>query len=119
MGSALETFASSPRKAHAVAFGAGGIASLSTDAAELVHEQGSPRAGSTGKSQMMASHFPCRACGLPTEGVDIYVICADCALDFEGRVEGQVEGSRRDGADHLAPITGETEARLRRLLDDW
>ena len=63
----------------------------------------------------MASHFPCRACGLPTEGVDTYVICSDCTLDFEERFRE----SACDGAEHLPPITGETEVRLRRLLDDW
>lgn len=63
----------------------------------------------------MDSHFPCRACGLPTEGVDTYVICSDCALDFELRFGD----ARHDGAKHLAPITGDIEARLRQLLDDW
>ena len=63
----------------------------------------------------MASRFPCRACGLPTEGVDTYVICSDCAFDFDQ----QCRESSRDGAEHLTPITDETEARLRRLLDDW
>jgi hypothetical protein len=63
----------------------------------------------------MASHFPCRACGLLTEGVDTYIICLDCALDFERRFSER----GHDGTEHLVPITGETEARLRRLLDDW
>jgi hypothetical protein len=47
--------------------------------------------------------------------VDTYVICSDCAREYE---EG-FEDLGRDGAEHLAPITGETEACLRRLLDDW
>ena len=63
----------------------------------------------------MASHFPCRACGLLTESVDTYVMCSDCALNFERRFRE----FRHDGAEHLAPITGETEAHLRRPLDDW
>jgi hypothetical protein len=64
---------------------------------------------------MTASRFPCRACGLPTEGLDTYVICADCALDFERRFRETVG----DGFRHLPEIAGATEARLRRLLDDW
>jgi len=63
----------------------------------------------------MALRFPCRACGLSTEGVDVYVICVDCALVFEMRFRETI----RDGVQHLPPITGETEDRLRRLLDDW
>jgi hypothetical protein len=47
--------------------------------------------------------------------VDSYVICSDCTRDFDLRSTA----SRRDGAEHLAPITGETEAQLRRLVDDW
>ena len=63
----------------------------------------------------MDSYFPCRACGLPTEGVDSFVICSDCALDFELRFRE----SRRDDAEDQVPITGEIEARLRRLVDNW
>lgn len=66
-------------------------------------------------AQMTASRFPCRACGLPTEGLDTYVICSDCTLDFERRFRETVH----DGVQHLPQITGATEARLRRLLDDW
>ena len=68
-----------------------------------------------GESQMTASRFPCRVCGLPTESVDTYVVCAACALSFEMRFRESVG----DGVRHLPPITGETEARLRQLLDDW
>jgi hypothetical protein len=64
---------------------------------------------------MPASRFPCRACGLPTDGVDTYVICSDCTLDFEMRFRE----TSHDGVQHLPEITGEIEARLRRLLDDW
>lgn len=64
---------------------------------------------------MTASRFPCRACGLSTESVDMYVICADCLLAIEMRSRER-DG---DGVEHLPPITGETEVRLRRLLDDW
>jgi hypothetical protein len=64
---------------------------------------------------MPASRYPCRACGLLTEGVDTYVICSACTLDFEMRYREAV----RDGVQHLPPITGDIEARLRRLLDDW
>jgi hypothetical protein len=64
---------------------------------------------------MPASRFPCRACGLSTEGFDTYVICSDCTLAFERRFRETVH----DGVQHLPQISGETEARLRRLLDDW
>jgi hypothetical protein len=63
----------------------------------------------------MASHYPCRACGLPTEGIDAYVICPDCTLDFDSQFS---ERERGDALDR-SPIAGEAEARLRRLLDDW
>jgi hypothetical protein len=45
----------------------------------------------------------------------MYVICADCLLALEMRSRER-DG---DGVQHLPPIMGETEARLRRLLDDW
>jgi len=63
----------------------------------------------------MASRFPCRSCGLSTEGVDTYVVCSDCILALELRFRESIG----DGVQHLPQITGETEARLRRLLDDW
>jgi hypothetical protein len=64
---------------------------------------------------MTASRFPCRACGLATEGVDTYVICSDCTLGFEMRFRETIG----DGVQHLPPIAGETEARIRKMLDDW
>jgi hypothetical protein len=64
---------------------------------------------------MPASGFPCRACGLLTEGVDAYVICADCTLEFEARYQETIH----DGEQRVPQITGEIEARLRRLVDDW
>ena len=63
----------------------------------------------------MDSRFPCRACGLSTESVDVYVVCEDCLAALEMRYRERTG----DGVQHLPPITGETEARLRRLLDDW
>jgi hypothetical protein len=63
----------------------------------------------------MASHVPCRSCGRSTDGVNVCTISSDCARDVERRFKA----SERDGADHLAPITGATEARLRRLVDNW
>ena len=68
---------------------------------------------------MMASRFPCRACGLLTEGVDTYVVCADCLSDFDtGRRTGMVLRNVRpyDELVH-APMTPADEARVRRLLD--
>jgi hypothetical protein len=64
---------------------------------------------------MTALRYPCRVCGRPTEGVDAYVVCSDCVLDFEMRARERVG----DGVQHLPRIAGETEARLRKLLDDW
>ena len=62
-----------------------------------------------------ASRFPCWVCGLPTEGVDAYVVCSDCLLTYERRSRERAG----DGVDHLPLIAGEAEARLRKLLDDW
>jgi hypothetical protein len=64
---------------------------------------------------MAVSRYPCRVCGLLTEGVDTYVICSACLLGFETRSRER----SGDGVGHLPSITGEVEARLRRLLDDW
>jgi hypothetical protein len=64
---------------------------------------------------MAASHFPCRVCEQPTEGVDTYVVCSDCSLHFEMRFRERVG----DGVQHLPHVTGDIEVRLRRLLDDW
>ena len=64
---------------------------------------------------MAATHFPCRVCGQPTQGADDYVVCSDCVMGYEMRSRER-DG---DGVNHLPPITGETEAGLRRLLDDW
>ena len=64
---------------------------------------------------MAASRFPCRVCGRATDGVDTYVVCSACLLGFETRFRGRVG----DGLDHLPPIVGDVEARLRQLLDDW
>ena len=64
---------------------------------------------------MAVSRYPCWVCGLPTEGVDRYVVCSDCVLVFERRSRERVG----DGAGHLPLIAGEVEARLRKLLDDW
>ena len=64
---------------------------------------------------MAASSFPCWVCGRPTDGVDAYVVCSECLLGLERRSRERVG----DGADHLPPIAGDVEARLRKLLDDW
>lgn len=72
---------------------------------------------------MPTSRFPCRVCGESTEGVDTYVVCADCAADFDVWAD---ENDRRSwaagtaGAPTNVPLSpDEVEARLRRLLDDW
>ena len=64
---------------------------------------------------MSGSRFPCRVCGQPTDAQDTYVVCVDCATRFEMRARER-DG---DGIRHLPPITGEVEARLRALVDDW
>jgi hypothetical protein len=64
---------------------------------------------------MRSSRFPCRVCGMPTSGTDTYVVCSDCLLRFE-KLSRHRAG---DGTEHLPPITGVVEARLRKLLDDW
>jgi hypothetical protein len=64
---------------------------------------------------MAVSRYPCRVCGLPTDGVDTYVVCSDCLLRYERRFREQ-DG---DGVGHLPSIDGEVEVRLRKLLDDW
>ena len=64
---------------------------------------------------MAVSRYPCRVCAQFTEGVDTYVVCSGCLTRFEMRFRERVG----DGVDHLPPVTGDVEARLRRLLDDW
>jgi hypothetical protein len=68
---------------------------------------------------MPARRFPCRVCGASTDGVDTYVVCADCLRDFDtGRRTGVVLRNVRpyDALAH-ARMTPEDEARVRRLLD--
>ena len=64
---------------------------------------------------MALSRYPCRVCGLPTHGVDTYVVCSDCLLRFERRSRERAG----DGVSHLPSIDGDVESRLRKLLDDW
>jgi hypothetical protein len=74
---------------------------------------------------MGVSRYPCRACGISTEGEDTYVICPSCLAELEPRWDGQAAAPEGPGAvppegwlpQPLAP--DEIEARLRRLLDDW
>lgn len=74
---------------------------------------------------MTASRFPCRVCGLSTEGVDVYVVCSDCVAEYEQHAR---DGLADDGrSPHVPPTCSthppltarEVEARLRKLLDDW
>ena len=64
---------------------------------------------------MAVLRFPCRVCGLSIEGVDTYVVCSDCLAHFDMRARER-DG---DGVRHLPQITGDVEARLRALVDDW
>jgi len=64
---------------------------------------------------MAASHFPCRVCGQPTQGADSYVVCLDCAMRFEMRFRESIG----DGVMHLPHVTGDIEALLKKLVDDW
>ena len=62
--------------------------------------------------------FPCRVCGSSTEGVDTYVVCADCLHDFDnGRLPntGLTNVRLYDERAH-APLTPEDEDRVRKLL---
>lgn len=74
---------------------------------------------------MTPSRFPCRLCGQSTDGVDAYVVCSDCAADFERHAAERPSDDGRSPfvapADPLVlPLSaGEMEARLRKLLDDW
>jgi hypothetical protein len=62
---------------------------------------------------MATPRFPCRVCGRPTAGIDAYVACADCLLEYE-RLARERDG---DGVTHLPEIAGEVEERLRQLID--
>jgi hypothetical protein len=69
---------------------------------------------------MAVSRFPCRSCGLPTEGEDAYVVCSGCLEELEA--EAQREAAYRPPDDDFVPaplMPHEIEARLRKLLDDW
>lgn len=74
---------------------------------------------------MTASRFPCRVCGQATEGVDAYVVCSDCVAEYEQRAaERRGDDGRSPFLPSTGPVplpltTGEMEARLRKLLDDW
>ena len=73
---------------------------------------------------MHSSRFPCRVCGQATEGIDTYVICIDCAEEYEFRADGPVT-HRPDAPPSGAAATrhplseDEQLERLRALLDDW
>ena len=43
------------------------------------------------------------------------MVCSECLLAFERRSRERIG----DGVDHLPPIAGDVEVRLRKLLDDW
>ena len=64
---------------------------------------------------MAPSSFPCQVCRQATHGVDAYVVCSACLLGLEMRFREHVG----EGVDHLTPIAGDVEVRLRKLLDDW
>jgi hypothetical protein len=64
--------------------------------------------------------YPCRVCGSPTDGVDTYVICSSCLaeLDLEVRYD-QHHGAPVECPTEATLTASETEARIRKLLDDW
>jgi hypothetical protein len=76
---------------------------------------------------MHSSRFPCRVCGQATDGLDTYVICADCAEEYELRSDGPVQGrpDPASAADTPMALTSvplsddEIQERLRHLLNDW
>ena len=63
---------------------------------------------------MSPHRFPCRVCGESTEGVDTYVVCADCLRDFES---GRRTGIRLHDELAHAPLTPADEVQLRKLLN--
>ena len=72
---------------------------------------------------MHSSRYPCRVCGQATDGLDTYVICLDCAEEYELRSDGPVK-DRPDAAPSAAlsghPLSDDEKLeRLRALLDDW
>lgn len=72
---------------------------------------------------MHGSRFPCRVCGLSTDGPDTYVICQACADEYERWSEGPDCGLPDAVTAEALPLyplsDDEIEARLRHLLDDW
>ena len=66
---------------------------------------------------MSLQWFPCRVCGTSTEGVDTYVVCADCVQDFDSGLRTSMRNARLYDELAHAPLTRQDEARLRRLLD--
>lgn len=81
---------------------------------------------------MHSSRFPCRVCGQATDGLDTYLICLDCAEEYELRSDGLAPG-RPDPAPSPSPVAAdasvaltafplsddEIQERLRHLLNDW
>ena len=69
---------------------------------------------------MAVWRYPCRVCGLPTDGMDTYVICSGCLseLDLEARYDQRHQASL-DGPVEATLTASEAEARIRKLLDDW
>jgi hypothetical protein len=72
---------------------------------------------------MHSSRYPCRVCGQATDGLDTYVICLDCAEEYELRSDGPVK-DRPEAAPSvvlsLYPLSEDEQLeRLRALLDDW
>ncbi len=65
---------------------------------------------------MNVQRFPCRWCHVPTVGVDTYVICADCLDELN---KGSHDRTFYGDDLRSAPIDGDVEARLRKLLNDW
>ena len=73
---------------------------------------------------MAAFRFPCRICGQATDGIDTYVVCADCIAELDLLTSAQRDDDAAARAAphdlvHAAPSQDEIDARIRKLLDDW
>ena len=79
---------------------------------------------------MHSSRFPCRVCGQATDGLDTYVICLDCAEEYELRSDGLAprwpDAVPSSGLSEAAtamsgvPLSDDEKLeRLRHILNDW
>lgn len=74
---------------------------------------------------MSIKRYPCRICGRSTDGADTYVVCAECADEYDRLTD--LAGASVFVTPSVVPpdlscpepMSPEVEAWLRRLLDDW